>query len=346
MNNMSGRTAVVILNWNGLEYLKKFLGKVVDYSSSPGTAIFVVDNGSSDHSSDWVEKNHPSVKIIRLEKNLGFAEGYNVALRQISAEYYILLNSDIEVTQGWSDKLTSFMDMNPDAAACQPKILSWNDNSYFEYAGAAGGFLDKYGYPFCRGRAFNHTEQDNGQYDTLKEVLWTSGACMIVRSSAWHECSGFDPDFFAHMEEIDLCWRFLLAGYSLYFYPLSVVYHVGGGVLPYGSPFKTYLNFRNNLFLLYKNLPDDKLHKVLFVRKILDGIAGIVFLLSGKPGNLKAVWKAHMDYYKSIKSLKTKREKILRKYPEKVDNLILNKSLIFEFYIRRRKTYSKIFDNL
>jgi GT2 family glycosyltransferase len=346
MSNMTDKAAVVILNWNGLEYLKRFLGKVVEYSGSPGTTVYLVDNGSTDGSGDWAGKNYPSVKVIRLDENLGFAGGYNAAMEKITAEYYILLNSDIEVTSGWCDHLVSFMDNKPMAAACQPKILSWKDHSWFEYAGAAGGFLDKFGYPFCRGRIFNRTEKDEGQYDTETEVSWTSGACMIVRADAWHECGGFDPDFFAHMEEIDMCWRFLLAGYSLFYCPASVVYHVGGGTLPYESPGKTYLNFRNNMFLLYKNLPSEKLRNTLLIRKILDGIAGVVFLLSGKPANMKAVWNAHMDYYKSIKSLRKKRERIMRTYPEKPEQLILNKSLIWEFYIRRRKTYSKIYNNI
>lgn len=340
------KTAIVILNWNGLGYLKKFLGLVVKYSVSDGTAVFVADNGSTDGSADWVEENFPSVSLIRLHKNLGFAGGYNSALEQIEARYYILLNSDIEVTKGWSEPLISFMDKTPLAAACQPKILSWHNRELFEYAGAAGGYIDKYGYPFCRGRLFNNVEKDTGQYDSEKDIFWASGACMIITSEAWKKCSGFDADFFAHMEEIDLCWRFHKAGYKICFIHESVVYHVGGGVLPYNSPFKTYLNFRNNLFLLYKNLPDKNFHKTLFIRKLLDGLAAFNFLITGKFGNILPLWKAHMDYYKSIGSLKKKRESINNfSVTENADG-VLNKSVVFEFYIKRKKTFDKLKEDI
>jgi GT2 family glycosyltransferase len=289
------KTAIVILNWNGIVYLKKFLEVAIAYSSSSDTGIFVADNGSTDGSADWIENSFPSVNLIRLEKNLGFAGGYNVALQQIEAKYFILLNSDIEVTKGWSEPLISFMEKNHDIASCQPKILSWSDRNYFEYAGAAGGYIDKYGYPFCRGRIFNYLEKDSGQYDSCREIFWSSGACMIVRAEAWKKCMGFDTDFFAHMEEIDLCWRFHKAGYKVYFIPDSVVYHVGGGALPYDSPFKTYLNFRNNLFLLYKNLPKDELHTTLLIRKLLDALSAVLFILTGKFKNVGSIWNAHMS---------------------------------------------------
>jgi GT2 family glycosyltransferase len=339
------KTAIVILNWNGLEFLKTFLGVAVKNSASPGTVIYVVDNGSSDGSADWVADTFPSVLLIKSDKNLGFAGGYNFALQQIDAQYFILLNSDMEVTEGWTEPLVSFMEKNTGVASCQPKIRSWNNRENFEYAGAAGGFIDKYGYPFCRGRLFYSIEKDEGQYDTFKEVFWTSGACMIVRAEAWRRCGGFDSDFFAHMEEIDLCWRFHLAGYRVCFIPDSLVYHVGGGALPYNSPFKTYLNFRNNLFLLYKNLPDKKLHYVLFIRKLLDGVAALSFLISGKPANIKSLWNAHMDYYRSIKSLKEKRKSIKRLSVKQSENLILNKSIVFEFYIKGRRTFSELKTN-
>jgi GT2 family glycosyltransferase len=340
------KTAIVILSWNGIGYLQKFLGVAVKNSSSNGTALFVADNGSTDGSAEWVEKNFSTVKIIRLDENHGFAGGYNLALQQIDAEYFILLNSDIEVTPGWTEPLITFMDNNPDAASCQPKILSWHNREYFEYAGAAGGFIDKYGYPFCRGRIFNINEKDCGQYDSGKEVFWSSGACMIVRAAAWKKCLGFDADFFAHMEEIDLCWRFHSAGLRVCYTPESVVYHVGGGVLPYDSPFKTYLNFRNNLFLLYKNLPQEALHTTLFIRKLLDGIAVFVFIITGKFANVKAVWKAHMDYYKSIDALKKKRESVKNLITAVSSNLVLNKSIVFEFYIKRNKTFDKLKTNI
>jgi GT2 family glycosyltransferase len=343
---MMVKTAIVILNWNGLEFLKTFLGIAVKNSASPGTVVYVVDNGSSDGSADWVAESFPSVLLIKSDKNLGFAGGYNFATQQIDAQYFILLNSDIEVTEGWTEPLVSFMEKNVSVASCQPKILSWNNRENFEYAGAAGGYMDKYGYPFCRGRLFHSIEKDEGQYDTVKEVFWTSGACMIVRAEAWRRCGGFDSDFFAHMEEIDLCWRFHLAGYRVCFIPESLVYHVGGGALPYNSPFKTYLNFRNNLFLLYKNLPDKKLHSVLFIRKLLDGIAAISFLISGKTENIKSLWNAHVDYYRSIKSLKEKRESVKRLSVKQSVNLILNKSIVFEFYIKGKRTFSELKTNI
>jgi hypothetical protein len=340
------KTAIVILNWNGLEFLKKFLGAIVELSSSPETEIVLADNGSSDGSTEWAEENHPSVKIIRLNNNYGFAGGYNLALQQIDTDYFILLNSDIEVTPGWTRPLISFMDKNPDVAACQPKILSWYNRHMFEYAGAAGGYIDKYGYPFCRGRIFSNTEEDSGQYDSQKDIFWSSGACMIIRAEAWKKCGGFDPDFFAHMEEIDLCWRFHNAGYRICFIPGSIVFHVGGGMLPYNSPFKTYLNFRNNLYLLYKNLPEGTLHKTLFIRKLLDGLAALSFLMTGKVAYFGAVWKAHRDYYKNIGALKMKRAAISKL--NKVRSLfeILNKSVVFEFYIKRKRTFIELNMNI
>jgi GT2 family glycosyltransferase len=340
------KAAIVILNWNGIEYLKRFLGATVINSISPGILIYVADNGSKDGSADWVAKNFPSIKLLRFDKNLGFAGGYNLALQQIDTEYFILLNTDIEVTEAWTKPLISFMELNQDVASCQPKIRSWIKKEHFEYAGAAGGFIDKYGYAFCRGRLFNSIEKDEGQYDTAKDVFWTSGACMIVRAEAWRRCNGFDADFFAHMEEIDLCWRFHIAGYRVSYIPEPVVYHVGGGVLPYDSPFKTYLNFRNNLFLLYKNLPDKKLHYVLFIRKLLDGVAAFFFLISGKFRDVKSVWSAHIDYYKSIRSLKGKREMVKKLAVKQSINTIMNKSIVFEFYIRGIRTFNKLKTNI
>jgi GT2 family glycosyltransferase len=340
------KTALVILNWNGSSYLKKFLGTVVSFSSSPSNAIFVADNGSTDDSVSWVKSNFPSVRIIELGRNHGFAGGYNMALNEIDAEYFILINSDIEVTPGWTESLTGFMDTHIGAAACQPKILSYSKRQFFEYAGAAGGYIDKFGYPFCRGRLFSETEADEGQYDNIAEVFWTSGACMIIRSEAWKKCGGFDASFFAHMEEIDLCWRMLLSGYKLYFIPQSVVYHVGGGALPYNSPFKTYLNFRNNLFLLYKNLPARKLRSTLFRRKLLDGLSALFFLFSFRFRNIGAIWKAHMDYYKGIREMKDKRELTERISEENPWKYIMNKSLVFEFYVKGNKTFRKLKTNL
>src|SRR5664279_1146056 len=320
------KTAIVILNCNGLGFLKMFLETVVKYSKGNDTAVFVADNGSTDGSPEWVANNFNDVIIIKLDKNHGFAGGYNLAINQIDAKYFVLLNSDIEVTPNWLHPLVSFMDANPDVASCQPKILSYYQKDHFEHAGAAGCFIDKYGYPFCRGRIINIVEKDSGQYDSQINVFWSSGACMIVRAEAWKKCGGFDPDFFAHMEEIDLCWRFQKAGYRVCFLPDSVIYHVGGGTLNYSSPFKTYLNFRNSLFLLYKNLPDRRFHTVLFIRRLLDGLAAIFFLSEGSLESVKAVWKAHMDFYRAIHQLKIKRKKVKELEISESGTNVLNKS--------------------
>jgi GT2 family glycosyltransferase len=336
------KTALVILNWNGLGYLKLFLEKVVRYTYDKDVLICVADNGSTDGSPEWVEANFKEIKLLRLGKNNGFAGGYNLALSQIDATYYVLLNSDVEVTENWLHPLISFMENNEDVASCQPKILSYNSKDHFEYAGAAGGFIDKYGYPFCRGRIFSYVEKDSGKFDSIKDIFWSSGACMIVRAEAWKKCGGFDAEFFAHMEEIDLCWRFNKAGYRVCFVPVSVVYHVGGGALPYDSPYKTYLNFRNSLFMLYKNLPDRKLHSTLFIRKLFDGLAAVMFLLRGRPGNVRSVWNAHIDYYKSISELKLKRLIVKKLEIKQIPALVLNKSIVFEFYVKGHKTYESL----
>ncbi|HLN56413.1 MAG TPA: glycosyltransferase family 2 protein [Bacteroidales bacterium] len=336
------KTAVVILNWNGIGFLKKFLQNVIVNSSLPGTKVFVADNGSTDGSAEWVETNCREAGLIKLDKNHGFAGGYNIALELISSTYYIILNSDIEVTPGWLEPLTDHLDHNPDVAACQPKILSYNRKDYFEYAGAAGGFIDKYGYPFCRGRIFNVTEKDSGQYNDGINIFWASGACMAVRSDAWKECGGFDSGFFAHMEEIDLCWRLWLAGYKITCVPSSSVYHVGGGALPYSSPYKAYLNFRNSLSLLYKNLKEEEMHRILFFRRLLDGVAAIKFLLTGSPGSFRAVWMAHRDYNRNIPVLREKRKEAIRLRKGDFSAPVLNKSIVFEFYAKGNKTFDRL----
>jgi GT2 family glycosyltransferase len=336
------KTAVVILNWNGIDWLKKFLETTLRLSGSNDTMVYLADNGSTDGSMQWVEENKWPVGLIQLETNHGFAGGYNLALSRINAKYYVLLNSDAEVTEGWLRPLTDFMDSNPDVAACQPKIKSYGNKDYFEYAGAAGGYIDKFGYTFCRGRIFDNVEKDEGQYDSTADIFWASGACMMVRSDAWKKCGGFDDDFFAHMEEVDLCWRFHLAGYRVACIPESVIYHAGGGTLPYDTEKKTYLNFRNNLFLLYKNLPESKLKKIILLRKILDGIAAIMFLLKGRPESFTAVRKAHRDFYKSINSLRTKREIIKSLALPETCNCLLNISIVSRFYLRGQRLYSSL----
>jgi GT2 family glycosyltransferase len=340
------RCAIVILNWNGIEFLKKFLPGVVVHSSGADINIYVADNGSDDGSPEYISENFSSVKLIRFDKNNGFAGGYNLAIEQIEARYYVLLNSDIEVTEGWLEPLISYLESNPGVASVQPKILSWSQKEKFEYAGAAGGFIDKYGYPLCRGRIFYKTEKDEGQYNNQTDIFWSTGACMAVRADAWKKCDGFDPDFFAHMEEIDLCWRFHKSGYRVVYIPQSVVYHVGGGALPYNSPFKTFLNFRNSLYLLYKNLPEKNLHSILFTRKILDGLAALFFMLKGEFKSCRAVWKAHLDYYRNIKRLKEKRITSGKPEPTDFTRLILNKNIVFEFYIRKHRTFSSLKTNI
>ena len=336
------KTAIVILNWNGIDFLKKFLPTVIRYSSDSETGIYVADNGSTDGSVEYLVANYTGIKVIELGANHGFAGGYNLAFEKIDATYYLLLNSDIEVTEGWLSPLVHNMDSNPDVASCQPKIKSFTNRDHFEHAGAAGCFIDKYGYPFCRGRIFYNIEHDTGQYDTRTDVFWSSGACMIVRSEAWKKAGGFDPSFFAHMEEIDLCWRFSKLGYRISYIPESVIYHVGGGSLPYTSPYKTYLNFRNSLFLLYKNLPEDHLGKIMFIRMLLDGVAALMFLLKGDGKNFMSVLKAHMDYYRNKTALRLKRKIVSELELIRAPGKVLNKSIVFEFYIRGRKTFDLI----
>jgi GT2 family glycosyltransferase len=259
---MNNNVAVVLLNWNGKNFLQKFLPSVIE--NSDNASIYVADNGSEDGSVDFLKQNFPSINIICFEKNYGFAKGYNMALQQIEAEYFVLLNSDVEVTPNWISPIITFLDSKEDYVACQPKILSYYDRSYFEYSGGAGGFIDRYGYPFCRGRLFDTLEKDNGQYDEDCEIFWATGACLFVRAQVFHEFGGFDEDFFAHMEEIDLCWRFKNAGYKIGYCHSSVIYHVGGGSLPKSSPYKTYLNIRNNEVMLIKNLYKPSFHIIIF----------------------------------------------------------------------------------
>ncbi|MDR0954991.1 MAG: glycosyltransferase family 2 protein [Rikenellaceae bacterium] len=301
------KTAVVILNWNGEDFLKRFIPGVCRYSAGEGRQVVVADNGSTDGSLAWLAENHPEVRQVVLGQNYGFAEGYNRALSEIKADYYLLLNSDVEVTEGWIDPLEQRLDSTPNAAAVMPKICSYTEPGRFEYAGAAGGFIDFLGYPFCRGRVLQAVEYDRGQYDRAEEVFWASGACMLVRASLFRAQGGFDASFFAHQEEIDLCWRWKLAGHTVWVEPASVVYHVGGGTLSADNPRKTYLNFRNNLFMLYKNLSQRSLHPVLALRLLLDGASALMFLLQGKPQLLRAVWHAHRDFFRQRKVLKIKR---------------------------------------
>lgn len=331
------QTAVVILNWNGLDFLKKFLGKVVDDSVSENSAVYVIDNASTDKSVSYIQEKHPQVKLIILEKNYGFAGGYNLGLKKIEAKYYILLNSDVETTPNWIPPLVQKLEANKDIAVTMPKLKAYHKKTHFEYAGAAGGFIDKYGYPFCQGRLFQEIEEDTGQYNSEKDVFWSTGAATCIRKEVYEKMGGLDSDFFAHMEEIDLCWRIKNHGYRIVYVPNSEVFHVGGGTLPKENPFKTYLNFRNNLYLIYKNWPEKGFKTILFKRKILDGIAFFMFLLKIDIKNSKAVFKAHIDFYKTLKLFKPKRQQILKTRTVFNHSEIYPKSIVFQHFLFRKK---------
>ena len=336
------KVSVVILNWNGVGMLQKFLPKVVEYSVNQGVEICVADNASTDESVSYLQANFPNVRLIVLDKNYGFAEGYNRALEQVEAEYVVLLNSDVEVSLHWLEPLVEYMDAHPEVAACQPKIRSERNKEYFEYAGAAGGYLDKYGYPFCRGRIFDVVEKDEGQYDTVSSVFWATGAALFIRLKDYWEAGGLDGRFFAHMEEIDLCWRLRSRGRGIVCIPQSVVYHVGAATLKKENPRKTFLNFRNNLLMLYKNLPEKELKKVMFIRGLLDWVATFVFLLKGDGKNARAVWQARKEFKHICPDFASSRAENLAKatgqsIPEKVDY-----SILWKFHACGKKVFSRL----
>lgn len=331
------KTAIVILNWNGKKFLEKFLPFVIHHSKEDAE-IIIADNASSDDSLSFMETNYPEIRIIKNNENGGFSKGYNDALAQVEASYYILLNSDIEVTENWIKPIISMMDSDKDIAVCQPKLLSYTERNKFEYAGAAGGFVDKYGYPFCRGRLFQSLETDNGQYDDVCEVFWATGAAMFIRAELYHKYGGLDNDFFAHMEEIDFCWRLKNEGYKIMYCPDSIVYHVGGGTLPKNNSRKTYLNFRNNFFLLLKNLPSDILFKVFIYRLLLDFVAGFKFLFEGGFKDFYAVIHAHLSFYASFNKNLKKRKNIHHKHVSK----IYMRNIVWEYYIEKKSIFSKL----
>jgi GT2 family glycosyltransferase len=335
---MSRKVAVVILNWNGKKLMEQFLQQVIDYS--PQAEIIVADNASTDDSVDFLKTNFPDVRIIQLPVNYGFAGGYNKALEQVNADYYMLLNSDVQVTEGWLVPLTEFLDRHPETAACQPKIKSYSDKHLFEHAGAAGGFIDFLGYPFCRGRIFNQLEEDRHQYDSVTEVFWATGACMLIRSEVFRKLHGFDERFFAHMEEIDLCWRIQRAGYKIHCIPSSVVFHVGGGTLPKKNPRKTYYNFRNNLMMLHNNLPSSTVFPVIFFRLFLDGIAALKFLFEGDVMDCISVLKSHYYFHTRVLLTGGKRRELKRELPFRKINVIYRKSLVWNYFIRKKKFFS------
>jgi riboflavin kinase/FMN adenylyltransferase len=339
--------AVVILNYNGVDFLKKFLPSVLK-SEYKNLSIHMADNGSSDTSIALLKTTFPGVEIIDLEDNHGFAQGYNLALDQVDADYLVLLNSDVEVTQNWITPIIELMERDKTIGACQPKIKSYHNKEYFEYAGASGGWIDRLGYPFCRGRIFDKLEKDQGQYNTTSEIFWASGAAFFVRGKLFKALGGFDPDYFAHAEEIDLCWRIKRAGFKVMVKPRSVVYHVGGGTLDYQNPRKTYLNFRNTLFTILKNEPKRKLFWLIPTRLILDGIAGGLFLVQGKFSHIKSILQAHLSFYQSFYSMVEKR----KMYNEKIQKISISNtpnkvgtyqgSMVWQYYIRKVKFFKNL----
>ncbi len=327
--------AVAILNWNGKSWLEKFLSNVV--VNSPEATVYVIDNASTDDSIPFVQLNFPQVPIIQLDKNYGFAKGYNQGLEHIEADYFVLLNSDVEVTPKWITPIIEKMEANPRLAVCMPKLKSFHNPDFFEYAGAAGGFIDKYGYPFCHGRLFDSIEKDEGQYDNDCEIFWASGAALFVKANIYKELGGLDKDFFAHMEEIDFCWRVKNAGYSIQYIHNSEVFHVGGGSLPKENPFKTFLNFRNNLFMLHKNLPDDCYKTIIFKRRLLDAVSWLNFMVHLDFKNAKEIIHAHKEYRRAISTLNEKRKQIPSKriHPE-----MYSKSIVWAFFVAHKKRIS------
>ncbi|WP_187263684.1 glycosyltransferase family 2 protein [Pontibacter beigongshangensis] len=331
-----GHTAVVILNWNGRHHLQQFLPSVLEHS--PGCEIIVADNASTDESVVYLQEHFPQVRLIRHQTNLGFCEGYNQALRQVEATYYVLLNSDVAVTPGWVIPVLSLLESDEHIAVCQPKINAYQHPHMFEYAGAAGGMIDALGYPFCRGRLFEHLEDDQGQYNDVQEVFWATGACMFVRADAFHALGGLEPAFFAHMEEIDFCWRVRNAGYKVMYSGLSQVFHLGGGTLHKSNPHKTFLNFRNGLAMLYKNLPFRELLPVMIFRIILDWIAAARMLVAGQAADAKAVLEAHASLLRNAAYWHSRRKLQLTKHNIAQMNGVYKGSIVWAYFIRQKRT--------
>ncbi len=331
------KVSIVILNWNGKKFLERFLPSVVAHRYE-NSEIIIADNASEDDSVAFLQRDYPDIKIIKHSFNGGFAKGYNDALSQIDSEYYILLNSDIEVTPDWIEPVIRLMDSDRRIAACQPTLRSYAKPEYFEYAGAAGGFIDHFGYPFCRGRIFQELERDIGQYNQVAEIFWATGACLFVRAELFHRFGGFDNDFFAHMEEIDFCWRLRNAGYKIMYCPDSVVYHVGGGTLPKKSSLKTYLNFRNNLMLIFKNIPAERIAYVFITRWFLDFIAAFKFLFQGGFADFTAVVHAQWYFLANYKSQIRKRKRIFQVNVP----CIYKKNIVVEHFIRKKKKFSDL----
>ena len=330
------KIAIVILNWNGQKLLEQFLPSVVDFSAKEAT-IYIADNASKDSSINYVKSSFPSIKIIENDINGGYAKGYNDALKSIDADIYCLLNSDVEVTQNWLKPIIDVFKSEKNTAIIQPKLLDFKNKTKFEYAGAAGGFIDLFGYPFCRGRVFNHLETDKGQFNDVKEIFWASGACLFIRAKVYHQLEGFDEDYFAHQEEIDLCWRTQNIGYKIKYVGSSLVYHVGGATLQQANPHKTFLNFRNSLLNVVKNVPKKWFLFVIFSRLLLDGIAGIKFILELRPIHTWAIIKAHYSFYKNLNKFLKKRKKLLKK-----ENYNLHTSIVWQYFVLGRKKFHQL----
>jgi GT2 family glycosyltransferase len=337
---MKIKTAVVILNYNGRALLEKFLPSVIQHS--PEAAVFVADNGSTDDSLQFLAVSYPQIRCIALPENYGFAKGYNIALQAIEADYYVLLNSDVEVTAHWLPPMIQLLDSQPEVVACQPKIRAYRQPTHFEYAGAAGGFIDYLGFPFCRGRIFDTVEQDQQQYQQNTPIFWATGACLFVRASVFKALGGFDADFFAHMEEIDLCWRLKNAGHQVYYCADSTVFHVGGATLDTENPRKTYLNFRNGLVMLYKNLPSNVLFSRIFTRLCLDGVAAIHLFLKGKFWAISVVLKAHCFFYLNYKTIHQKRKAAQKTTLQHEHPEMAKSSIVWQRFVKKVKVFSDV----
>ncbi|MDO9261940.1 MAG: glycosyltransferase family 2 protein [Flavobacteriaceae bacterium] len=333
------KIAVVILNWNGKDLLAKFLPSIVKYSNPTISSIYVVDNASTDDSILFIQQQFPSIQIIKNPENGGYAKGYNDGLKNLNADIFALVNSDVEVTENWLEPIIEHFNQHPNTAIIQPKILDYKNPQFFEYAGAAGGFIDQFGYPFCSGRIFDTVENDVSQYENITNIFWASGACFFVRAEVFKQLNGFDASYFAHQEEIDFCWRAKNFGFDIKYMPKSVVYHVGGATLSASNPKKTFLNFRNNLTTLLKNLPANKVVGIIFIRLVLDGIAGIKFLIELKPTHTFAIVKAHFSFYSHV----SKNWKKRKETPQKISEYYYIKSIVYQYYIKKKKFFSNLF---
>ena len=337
------KTAVVILNWNGQKLLERFLPALLLHTPAETAEIIIADNGSTDDSESFLASRYPQIRCVVFDKNYGFAEGYNRALSQLEHEYVVLLNSDVEVSEHWLETAIDYLDAHPEVVALQPKLLDYKDKSAFEYAGASGGFIDIYGYPFCRGRIFTTVEKDEGQYDNPAEVFWATGACLFIRLKDYREAGGLDKNFFAHQEEIDLCWRLKARGKKIVCLPQSIVYHIGGATLKMEHPQKTFLNFRNNILMVYKNLPEKYYRKTMIFRFLLDYLAALQFLLKGYPANALSVLKARRDFNRQKKNYQSIRKENLDKTVVESPSGILFHCLLWNYYIRNQKKYKQVF---